>query len=132
MTIMKTIDATLVLLNTSASIQLVNFCDYTSVPRGHRGVYVIGNGDTAIYVGRGQIRNRLERHMDKALGLGSARDTQGWAWLRNNYDRAVDTWCVYYVEIASEVTQTALEGGLIHLLQPLANSEVRADAEQVL
>jgi hypothetical protein len=36
-------------------------------------------------------------------------------------------WTIYYTELESETELTALEGALIHLLQPLANNETNRD-----
>ena len=123
----QTIARTLEWLNISAHIQQCAFEQYKTIPSQSQGVYVIVNATTTIYVGKGQIRSRQHKHMDKALAIGQARDTQGWAWLRLNTTIDIVNWHIYYVQLPSQTQRVAVEGSLIHLLQPLANDETFLD-----
>lgn len=81
-----------------------------------------------IYVGKGQIRSRQDKHWQKALAdFRSARDTLGWRWLRDHAAVEPDQWRMIYISGLNRTAQSALEGGLIHLLQPLANDETVLD-----
>ena len=99
--------------------------DYSQVKQRASGVYIIHDNLTTIYVGKGFIRSRQPKHLDKANNvLKNTKDTVGWAWLRENYDcSTTDTWLLTYLELKTKSEQSALEGALIHFLQPLANDE---------
>ena len=130
MTLQQTIDLVMNWLGIHSNIETCAFLDYKSIPHSCQGVYVIVQGDRTIYVGKGQVRSRQQRHLDKALALGRARDTQGWAWLRDNTVINTQAWTVLYVQLPSQTQRVALEGSLIHLLQPLANDETFLDRKK--
>ena len=81
-------------------------------------------------MGKGWIRNRQNTHWPKALGdvKPYIKDPLGWQQLReNNQNLDPREWTIYYITLEQETAITALEGALIHLLQPLANDETRKD-----
>ena len=81
-----------------------------------------------IYVGKGQIRSRQDKHWQKALAdFRSARDTVGWRWLRENTEVLPEGWRITTVSGLGHTARAAYEGMLIHWLQPLANDEVFLD-----
>ena len=90
-----------------------------------RGVYVIYDEENVYYVGKGFIRDRQQKHKEKFLGeFRNARDTRGFKQFREKYgiiDLNKLKFC--YIVIESETAIGAVETGLIHLLQPLANDE---------
>lgn len=94
--------------------------------RRARGVYVIFDTDRVLYVGKGIIRDRQSKHQEKFLGeFRNARDTRGFKQFRDQHgivDLATLQFCS--IEITGESAISAMEGGLIHLLQPAANDEI--------
>ena len=92
-----------------------------------RGVYVIYDDTNVYYVGKGFIRDRQKMHKAKFLGeFRAARDTRGFANFRTTYgiiDLTKLEFC--YIILDSETAIGAVETGLIHLLQPLANDETQ-------
>ena len=105
---------------------------YKEIPPTHTGIYVIQQGEQVIYVGKGQIKSRQSKHWDKAFGNKKAKDTSGWRWLRENIEIAPTTWKVNYILLHKQTELSAVEGALIHLLQPLANDETFKDNERTL
>lgn len=92
-----------------------------------RGVYIIYTDEHVFYVGKGFIRDRQKTHKEKFLGeFKHARDTRGFKNFRAKYgiqDLTNLKFC--YIVIESETAIGAVETGLIHLLQPLANDETQ-------
>lgn len=90
-----------------------------------RGVYVIYDRQNVYYVGKGFIRDRQIKHKEKFLGeFKNARDTRGFKEFRVKHgilDLAKLDFC--YIVLEEETAIGAVETGLIHLLQPLANDE---------
>jgi len=107
------------------------FLDYKSIKK-MRGIYVIVGPTGAIYVGKGHVKDRQKHHRNKALNniTGGTRDTAGWKNWRENH--AVDLASCHLVcaEVNSETGTSAVEGSLIHLLQPLANDECLVDRKK--
>jgi len=104
------------------------FQDWRGISTRARGIYVIYGEDQVIYVGKGQIRSRQDKHWQKALAnFRSAKDTLGWRWLRENRAPEPDQWQMVYISGLTRTAQSALEGSLIHFLQPLANDETVLD-----
>jgi hypothetical protein len=106
------------------------FTDWASLPKTMRGVYVLTDeqGQT-IYVGKGFVRSRQDTHWAKANGIVKSNvvDTKGWQWLREHVQITPSQWTLNYIALARETELSAMEGGLIHLLQPLANDETFKD-----
>ena len=104
---------------------------YRDIATSSRGVYILEDDlQRCIYVGKGWIRRRQDTHWPKALGQvpNYQRDPEGWQHLRENNPRLDPReWTIYYVLVEQETAITALEGALIHLLQPLANDETFRD-----
>jgi len=108
------------------------FLDYKNISKKINGVYLIVYLDMVIYVGLGIIRERIPMHEQKALNsLIGAKDTDGWKYLRENYSVDLSKWNILYVPIDSATGRSAVEGSLIHLLQPLANNECLKDREKL-
>lgn len=104
------------------------FRDWRGISTRARGIYVIYGEDQVIYVGKGQIRSRQDKHWQKALAeFRDARDTVGWQWLREHTAVEPAQWRLQVITVAQSTARSALEGTLIHLLQPLANDEVYED-----
>ena len=79
-------------------------------------------------MGKGRIRSRQDKHWQKALAeFRDARDTVGWQWLREHTAVAPEQWRLQVITLPQSTARSALEGTLIHLLQPLANDEVYED-----
>jgi hypothetical protein len=114
-------------------IQIYKFEDHKQIPDADSGVYVIAMDSSkkseAVYVGKGDIKARQIRHAWKAydrVPLGHAYP-KGWQWLAENITRVPENWTVYYVHLDKETAKSAMEGSLIHMLQPLANDETFKD-----
>jgi hypothetical protein len=105
---------------------------YKQIPKEHSGIYIIQQGKQVIYVGKGQIKSRQGKHWDKAFGRKGAKDTKGWRWLRENVDINPVKWKVSYIILHEQCDLSAVEGGLIKLLQPLANDETFKDNKRIL
>jgi hypothetical protein len=92
-----------------------------------RGVYIIYDNTKVYYVGKGYIRDRQKMHKEKFLGeFKYARDTRGFKNFRTTHgiiDLTGLDFC--YIILDSETAIGAVETGLIHLLQPLANDETQ-------
>lgn len=120
--------------------ETVKFPEWSSINRGRRGVYVLVDraaelpGAEYIYVGKGFFRARQKSHWVKANDIVPVGhiDPKGWKWLRANTDMAVDNWHLYVIDLARETELSAMEGSLIHLLQPLANDETFTDRKNLL
>lgn len=106
----------------------ISFQDWSELARVVQGIYVIYSPDQIIYVGKGRIRARQPMHWEKALGqFRHAKDTLGWGWLREHTEVEPEQWRLHTIVCAQSTARSALEGTLIHLLQPLANDEVYED-----
>jgi hypothetical protein len=121
----------------TAEIITKQFKMYKSIPSKHNGVYVVSEGDKVVYVGKGQIRARQTKHWQKALAefKHGTNDTKGWQWLRENYavyNLTPELWTVRYIILHKQTELTAMEGALIHRLQPLANDETFNDNARTL
>lgn len=128
MLIAETINRCLAFFDIKGTAGLVSFDQHKQIPIG-RGVYVITSATTVIYVGKGAIKDRQPKHWQKALNdfKPGTRDTKGWAWLRENHEIDVNNWTVYYILLNKETELSAMEGALMHFLQPLANDETLMD-----
>ena len=127
-----TIKRVLKFFDIKAKIINWEFQYYKEIPASHNGIYVITQGSDVVYVGKGQIKSRQGKHWDKAFGNKTAKDTSGWRWLRENVEIDPKTWQVNYILLHKQTELSAVEGALIHLLQPLANDETFKDNERVL
>ena len=118
-------------LNLSCNITQIPFRNYKEIPKNARGIYILEDElQRPIYVGKGWIRKRQDSHWPKAHGQTKSYhiDPKGWQHLReSNPDLVPRDWTIYYTELDTETAITALEGALIHLLQPLANDETYRD-----
>jgi hypothetical protein len=128
----KTIKRVLKFFDIKADVLEEEFHLYKKIPKDHTGIYIIQQGDQVIYVGKGQIKSRQGKHWDKAFGSKTAKDTSGWRWLREHVDINPVKWRVNYILLHKQTELSAVEGALIHLLQPLANDETFKDNERVL
>lgn len=133
----QTINSELAHFKIQAEILSKPFKMHKTIPSKHNGVYVISEGDHVVYVGKGWVRNRQSKHWEKALLelKRGTNDTKGWAWLRENYsvyNLNPENWTVRYIILHKETELTAMEGALIHLLQPLANDETFNDNARTL
>lgn len=115
-------------------VNQIPYRNYREIPTKSRGVYILEDElQRAIYVGKGWIRTRQSSHWPKAHGLTKTyhTDPRGWQHLREHNELDPKEWTIYYIEVSNETAISALEGGLIHLLQPLANDETYRDNIQV-
>lgn len=116
--------------NIECTLQTKPFSSYKDLKKTSRGVYVLTTEDGLIvYVGKGDIKARQDSHWFKAHGTPKKHqiDPKGWKWLRENYNITPGAWTINYIELARETELSAMEGGLIHILQPLANDETFKD-----
>lgn len=118
-------------LNLTCNITQMPFRNYREIPTSARGVYILEDElFRPIYVGKGWIKTRQQSHWPKALGQAKTYqiDPKGWQQLREHNPLLIpQEWTIYYAELNQETAITALEGALIHLLQPLANDETYRD-----
>jgi hypothetical protein len=131
----ETIQKVLKFLDIKAEVIEKEFKQYKKIPADHNGIYIITEGDQVIYVGKGQVRSRQGKHWDKAFANKTAVDTKGWRWLRENYNVSEDkilSWELRYILLNKETARSAVEGTLIHFLQPLANDETFKDNNRTL
>ena len=116
--------------NITCEMQQIQFKDWASLPRKLRGVYILTDEESrVIYVGKGFIRTRQDSHWPKAHGTPKKGQIypKGWKWLAENFSVAPELWTLNYIGLMQETELSAMEGGLIHLLQPLANDETFKD-----
>ena len=131
--ILETVNRCKLFLNLPAvKVNQIPYSLYKEIPANCRGIYILEDQlQRAIYVGKGWIRTRQSTHWDKALGTvkNYHKDPVGWQYLREHNDGPLEPkeWTIYYVEVLKETAITAMEGALIHLLQPLANDETYRD-----
>lgn len=115
------------------------FNTWSQLDKKRRGVYVITNDSAEsadvkyIYVGKGFFRARQKSHWRKLTsGISQGEiDPKGWKWLRENHNLNLEQWKLYLVDLALETQLSAMEGSLIHLLQPLANDETFVDRQKI-
>ena len=130
--IKETLKEVLALHGMAPEISGCAFLDYKNISKKINGVYLIVYLDMVIYVGLGIIKDRIHTHEQKALNsLKGAKDTSGWKYLRENYSVDLSKWNLLYVPIESATGRSAVEGSLIHLLQPLANNECLEDRKKL-
>jgi hypothetical protein len=113
--------------NCKISLTTIEFLkEHASIPKKSRGVYIIYNDNKVYYVGKGNIKDRQPHHVEKFTGIfKNAQDTAGFKLLRENFTtRELDSLKISYAQIDQETLISAIEGALIHLLQPIANDEV--------
>lgn len=119
----------------NCTVKISEFNQYKIIPRTLRGVYVLEDElGNSIYVGKGNIQIRQDSHWFKAHGTPKKHQIypKGWKWLRENYQVNPDKWTVYYIGLDKETHLSAMEGSLIHFLQPLANDETFKDENRIL
>lgn len=112
------------------SVNQIPYRFYKEIPSNCRGIYILEDElQRCIYVGKGWIRTRQATHWPKALGETKTyhTDPKGWQHLREHNELDPREWTIYYIEVTKETAISALEGSLIHLLQPLANDETYRD-----
>jgi len=124
----ETISKILSFYDIPAQVEYTNWSERPDLAvKKSRGVYVIYDDDDVFYVGKGFIRDRQKMHKEKFLGeFRNARDTRGFKAFREKYgilDLTKLKFC--YIVMTSETGIGAVETGLIHLLQPLANDETQ-------
>lgn len=125
-----TVDKLKAFFNIDCLVQTKPFSSYKDLAKTSRGVYVLTSEDgLIIYVGKGQIKDRQDSHWFKAHGTPKKHqiDPKGWKWLRETYEITPGAWTINYIELNKETELSAMEGGLIHILQPLANDETFKD-----
>jgi excinuclease UvrABC nuclease subunit len=116
-------------------VQTKLFSEHKTILNHNRGVYVlVDQEDRVIYVGKGNIKDRQIRHWNKSHGIikSGTIDPKGWKWIRENYEITPNNWKLFYIELKKETELSAMEGGLIHMLQPLANDETFKDEKRIL
>ena len=107
-------------------IELMDFTEWPDIRSG-RGIYIIVNDDEVLYVGKGNIKSRHESHFKKLTGQLTKHDNKeprGWVHLREN--RGVDhtKLQLVIVYLSNKADESAMEGGLIKMLQPYTNDEI--------
>lgn len=133
--VQDTVDQLKQFFNIDCEIKTKPFRSYKELVRTMRGVYVLtSENDEVIYVGKGTIKDRQDSHWFKAHGTPKKHqiDPKGWKWLRENYNITPGNWTINYIELGKETELSAMEGGLIHKLQPLANDETFKDEGRTL
>lgn len=133
--VIATVDRLRQFFNIDCRVQTKPFSNYKELKRTSRGVYVLTSEDgLVIYVGKGTIKDRQDSHWFKAHGTPKKHqiDPKGWKWLRENYNITPGAWTINYIELSKETELSAMEGGLIHILQPLANDETFKDEGRTL
>jgi excinuclease UvrABC nuclease subunit len=111
-------------------VNQIPYRNYKEIAPKIRGIYILEDElQRCIYVGKGWIRTRQTTHWPKAHGATKTyhTDPKGWQHLREHNELTPTEWTIYYIEVSSETAISALEGSLIHLLQPLANDETYRD-----
>ena len=130
MTVIQTVEKVKAFFNIQCTLTQIPFKDWTSLPRKKRGVYILTDElSNVVYVGKGFIRDRQDSHWPKAHGAPKKHqiDPKGWKWLRENYEVKPSEWTLNYILLGKETELSAMEGSLIHILQPLANDETFKD-----
>lgn len=133
--VIDTVDRLKTFFGIDCTVKTKEFKSYKELKKTCRGVYVLtSEDDQIIYVGKGTIKDRQDSHWFKAQGTPKKHqvDPKGWKWLRENHNITPSNWTINYIELAKETELSAMEGGLIHILQPLANDETFKDEGRVL
>lgn len=127
--VIDTINEVLNICNCTATVNVTPFGSFSEIPTRAKGVYIIVEGDTVIYVGKGNIKERQRKHWDKAHNniKPGTQDPDGWKWLRENVEIHPTAWMIYHLSLYKEVEKTAVEALLILRLKPLANDETFKD-----
>jgi hypothetical protein len=95
------------------------------LPAQGRGVYLIHDQHGQVYIGKGIAKVRTEKHEQKITDTrkhGQPEPT-GWKWLRLVKQPDITNWNLTVLYLDSKSAETALEGCLIHFLQPVVNDE---------
>ena len=101
------------------------FTEWRNLPAQGRGVYLISDDQGQIYVGKGIVKVRTEKHLQKITDTrrhGQPEPT-GWKWLRLVQQPDINNWNLTVFYLNSKSAETALEGCLIHFLRPVVNEE---------
>lgn len=106
-----------------ARLDFVDFMDRSRINKKARGIYIIVEGDEVLYVGKGHIADRHEKHLKKIRGTSKV-EPRGWMWLRTVRKSQPENWKLIMVFTNSRSVDSLLEGALIHELQPPVNDEV--------
>ena len=133
--VIATVERLKIFFGIDCTVQTKPFNSYKELKKTSRGVYVLTSQDgLIIYVGKGTIKDRQDSHWFKAHGTPKKHqiDPKGWKWLRENYNITPGAWTINYIELKRETELSAMEGGLIHILQPLANDETFKDEGRTL
>jgi len=132
MTVLDTVTRVREFFGITCSVEQRPFQDWASLPRTLRGVYILTDEEQrVIYVGKGFIRSRQDSHWPKAHGAPKKHQIypKGWQWLNEHFTVTPSLWTLNYIRLERETELSAMEGGLIHLLQPLANDETFKDRQ---
>lgn len=123
--------------NINCEIQEIPFLEWRKIPRNRiRGVYLIVYNksinahfidEKIIYVGKGNIRTRQDMHYQKSIGNKKIYMPEGWKNLFESQKYSTEYWKIYYMQLKQESELSAMEGALIHFLNPIANDEVYKD-----
>jgi len=130
--IQENIDKVLKFFSLESEVIEIPFKNILYIPKNRKGVYVISEGSTIVYVGKGKIQKRNISHWEKAYSSinKNPRVPKGWQWLTENYTNLnihPDRWQLTYITLNKETDRTAVEGALIKFLNPIANDEVFSD-----
>ena len=104
-------------------------CGFTEwrkrLPAQGRGVYLIHDEQGLIYIGKGIVKVRTDKHEQKITDTRKhgQPEPQGWKWLRLVQKPDITKWKLTALYLDSKSGETALEGCLIHFLQPVVNEE---------
>ena len=132
MTIDEEIQRTLEFLKIEAEVITKPFKYHREIHKVLKGIYILINGDTVVYVGKGNIADRQRKHWKKANGDLKIKDPEGWHWLNKNYESIPKEWTIKYLILHKQTELSAVEGCLIHFFQPLANNETFVDEGRTL
>lgn len=115
-----------------AEIIIREFRYHKSIHKELNGIYILTHLDKVMYVGKGQIKKRQLGHWKKANGDLKPKDPPGWHWLYKNANSDAKDWTIRYLILHKQTELSAVEGCLIHKLQPLANNETFIDEGRIL
>lgn len=110
---------------TLGETRYLHFSEWPTL-KDKRGVYVIIEGDDIIYVGKGNVKSRQKSHHKKLTGGLTRHDNQepkGWKRLREDRGVDYDNLQLFVVYLKHKAHESAIEGGLILVLEPYANDE---------
>jgi hypothetical protein len=132
MNVEERIQTVLKFLNIEAEVITKPFKYHKDIHKVLKGIYILMQGDSVIYVGKGNIADRQRKHWKKANGDLKIKDPEGWHWLRKNIPITPSDWTIKYLILHKQTELSAVEGCLIHFFQPLANNETFIDEERSL